>query len=331
MCKNIQYEYFCEEMFMVKHSSKHTCESILYYNHNADLISNHCDFNFYLNKSILPSVLDGGSQIILANFEAEKGLQCSSKITNKLPTASYFLADRSITCSCTLESQLAYVLPDVGACGPSVTNLSFTYTPNLAFQTLIVEFMNISTEKPLFKIPDSILLESPPSAYTINLTDYAHAGNVTSLIALSKNFVHHFLSKLKNCSSFPNPYEEDGAPENFDFSDVIVKHIHEEQFFPSLPNGIITIILAIISSCTSAYVIYLGIKLRKMHTLIAALALTRQVTSINAYTTLIPPPPPIKNVCVCYDIWVSSIFGMVSLAGVIYIVIKECQSKTLCK
>ena len=39
-----------------------------------------------------------------------------------------------------------------------------------------------------------------------------------------------------------------------------------------------------------------------MHALITALALTRQMTSIDAYTTLIPPPPPIKNGCVCYAI-----------------------------
>ena len=39
-----------------------------------------------------------------------------------------------------------------------------------------------------------------------------------------------------------------------------------------------------------------------MHALIAALALTRQMTSLDAYTTLIPLRPPIKNVCVCYDI-----------------------------
>ena len=125
----------------------------------------------------------------MANFEAEKGLQCNSKITDKLPKGSYFLTDRSITCSCTLESQLAYVLPDVSACGPSITNLSFTYTPNLAFQTLIAEFMNISTEKPLYKSPDSLLLDTPPSACNINLTDYAHNGNVTSLVVLHDNFV----------------------------------------------------------------------------------------------------------------------------------------------
>ena len=68
MCKHIWYEYFCEEMFMVKHSSKYTCESTLFYNNSADLITQHCEFNLYENKTVLPSVLDGGSQIILANF-----------------------------------------------------------------------------------------------------------------------------------------------------------------------------------------------------------------------------------------------------------------------
>ena len=88
--------------------------------------------------------------------------------------------------------------------------------------------MNISTEKPLHKTPDSILLDSPPSAYTINLTDYVHTGNVTSLIPLHDNFVCYLLSRLKNHSSFPKPHEEDDTPENFDFSDVVVKHIHDE-------------------------------------------------------------------------------------------------------
>ena len=31
MCKSIQHEQFCEELFMVKHSSIHTCESALFY------------------------------------------------------------------------------------------------------------------------------------------------------------------------------------------------------------------------------------------------------------------------------------------------------------
>ena len=46
MCKHIWYEYFCEEMFMVKHSSKYTCESTLFYNNSADLITQHCVFQF---------------------------------------------------------------------------------------------------------------------------------------------------------------------------------------------------------------------------------------------------------------------------------------------
>ena len=32
MCKQIKHIYFCEELFLVKHKAKHSCESALFYN-----------------------------------------------------------------------------------------------------------------------------------------------------------------------------------------------------------------------------------------------------------------------------------------------------------
>ena len=31
-CKNISYEFYCEELFVVKHKSKYGCESAIYFN-----------------------------------------------------------------------------------------------------------------------------------------------------------------------------------------------------------------------------------------------------------------------------------------------------------
>ena len=67
-CKKIGYEYFCEELFMVKSKHRYNCVSAVYFNSNHNIREN-CDFYYYHNKTdVMPSVLDGGKQIILANW-----------------------------------------------------------------------------------------------------------------------------------------------------------------------------------------------------------------------------------------------------------------------
>ena len=67
-CRKIGYEYFCKELFVVKSKHKYSCASAVYFNSNQGIKEN-CDFFYYHNKTdISPSVLDGGKQVILANW-----------------------------------------------------------------------------------------------------------------------------------------------------------------------------------------------------------------------------------------------------------------------
>ena len=67
-CKRICYKFYCEELFVVKHKSKYSCESTVYFDLDSEIIKENCKFNFYYNKTdITPTVLDGGNKIILAN------------------------------------------------------------------------------------------------------------------------------------------------------------------------------------------------------------------------------------------------------------------------
>ena len=77
MCKQIWHTYYCEELFLVKHKSKHSCESAIYYNLTKEIINTYCAFHYLYNISVMPSVLDGGSQILLANIMTPKGLICT--------------------------------------------------------------------------------------------------------------------------------------------------------------------------------------------------------------------------------------------------------------
>ena len=35
-CKRIGYEFYCEELFIVKHKSKYSCKSVIYFNLSAE-------------------------------------------------------------------------------------------------------------------------------------------------------------------------------------------------------------------------------------------------------------------------------------------------------
>ena len=43
-CKNIGYEFYCQELLVVKHKSKYSCESALYFNLGSEIIKENCNF-----------------------------------------------------------------------------------------------------------------------------------------------------------------------------------------------------------------------------------------------------------------------------------------------
>ena len=61
--KRIGYEFYCGELFMVKHESKYSCKDVIYFNLNQVIIKENCKIVFYFNKTdIAPTLLDRGKQ-----------------------------------------------------------------------------------------------------------------------------------------------------------------------------------------------------------------------------------------------------------------------------
>ena len=58
-CKRKCYEFYCEELFVVKHKSKYSYESAIYFDLDSEIIMENCKFTFYYNKrDITPTVLE---------------------------------------------------------------------------------------------------------------------------------------------------------------------------------------------------------------------------------------------------------------------------------
>ena len=72
-CKKIGYEFYCKELFVVRHKSRNSCESVIYFDLDKEIIKQNCEFKFYYNKTdVIPTVLDGGKKIIPANQPNDK-------------------------------------------------------------------------------------------------------------------------------------------------------------------------------------------------------------------------------------------------------------------
>ena len=83
-CKRIGYEFYCKELFVVKHKSRYSRESVIYFNLDAETIKENCKFKFYYHKTdITSTVLDGENKIILANWPNDKHIICN--INNDIP------------------------------------------------------------------------------------------------------------------------------------------------------------------------------------------------------------------------------------------------------
>ena len=55
-CKKIGYEFYCEELFVVKHKSSYSCESAIYVNLTTDIIKSNCNFDFTSTRLMLPQL-----------------------------------------------------------------------------------------------------------------------------------------------------------------------------------------------------------------------------------------------------------------------------------
>ena len=72
-CKIIGDEFYCEELFVVKHKTQYSSESEIYFDLGGDIIKENCEFHYYFNKTdVKPSVLHCGHEIVLVNWPNTK-------------------------------------------------------------------------------------------------------------------------------------------------------------------------------------------------------------------------------------------------------------------
>ena len=155
-CKRIGYEFYCEELVLVKHISKYRCESAIYFNLDTETIKDNCNFKFYYNKTNISTVvLDGGNEIILANWLNDKHILCNinNDIPVRIPIHPYILINRSVLSNCGIKADNHYLIESLAACNNVNSKLIMYFTINTAFANYLDMFPNLteSLEFPIVK------------------------------------------------------------------------------------------------------------------------------------------------------------------------------------
>ena len=111
---------------------------MIYFNLDADTIKENCKFKFYYKTDITPTVLDGGNEIILANWPNDKHIMCNinNYIPVKIPSHPYVLVNRSVLYNYGIEANNHFLLKSLAACENVNSKLTMYFTANTAFVKL---------------------------------------------------------------------------------------------------------------------------------------------------------------------------------------------------
>ena len=354
MCKKIRHTYYCEELFLVKHKTKHSCESAIFYNLTRATILENCQFNYFYNVTVMPSVLDGGNNILLANMLKDKRLICSydQGLAKPLPAASYALVSRDILCHCHLQVGLTYILKNIASCNLTAVP-KLEYSVNLAFMDY---FQNRWGNDSLHDI--SMLPTLQETVLPLSLEDYSQDPEV-SKYALETQTHPTTLAELAQVQAQKKMFLQTRKEFIFEGKAGIIRSkerprlpvtpITESRKIPFLFTAMIHIYFFIGSSLGilwSVPYIWYAIKQRKMASLVAAMTLYQRSPAEAAPVTsvmkaAVPPPligynpfqmhanPAAK--LVCQDPWVSFIVTAITIAGIILYLYKMCKHLTLVK
>ena len=234
------------------------------------MIKENCIFDYYYNKTdVKPSILDGGYEIVLANWPSFKRIVCSThnNIPIEIPSHPYVLLNRTLLCNCIIEAESNFLLESIAACDPERGNvdLEMYFVANTAFLNYFYELIS-TLDIPFFH----------------NVTRQEH---ILPISLESNDFDEQLLSARKTLRELVEKYKQkkisfDKQHETLDDEKENDSFI-ETSMFEHLAFNIFIFVMALISVIVMFIVIKLIFKGEKMQTLVANLAMIKRVKAIS--------------------------------------------------
>ena len=211
----------------------------------------------------MPSVLDGGRQIILANWPNSKRIICT--YNNNIPVSSpshpYVLLDRNIWCNCDIGVESNFLLESLVACKEhEKPDLEMYFTVNLAFIDYL-EQLNETITTPINRNWTSARQSIP-----ISLDSFQVNSKLMHMPIMLKDFIEQYQESRIIATKWENPTSK--------FRTFINSFLIDTQIF----------IVAILTVFIVFVILYIITGQSKLKTLITTMALQR-IRAVEALNT----------------------------------------------
>ena len=301
-CKRIGYEYYCEDLFVVKSKTRYSCASVIYFNLGPEIIKENCDFKFLLNKmDVKPTVLDGGHQTISANWPSYKKIMCAfnNNIPTNIPSHPYMLMNRSILCNCDSEAENNFLLESLAACENLETkaDLVMYFIVNLAFVNCFecAKETNWTTQEQILPI---------------SIENFEFNPKLLSTLKTLKDF----LTQYKNRKEITEKKEQKDIEETKMSSKF-------GSFLDRFMVDVLLFITELITMILTLVVMYMVCGQSKLKALVANIALqhTKAVEAADSAT----------RYCICEPNWYIVGLLLIILLGITYLVMNKIRKSCL--
>ena len=226
------------------------------------------------NATIPPVILDGGKEVLLANFYGQRSLKCASQnggLAKPIPEHTYAVVQREFLCDCQLDLKHTSVLRRLNACSVSKPqNLVMKFVVNLAFWEMLKKRHAQLAEKVQPKV------------------DFAEQTFDVRLFDDDKDPLNTATDML----CMINKMDEDGKKrdkkkaKSEDLSDGVEMKV----LLPKFLANILIVVCSMLSTLATVVVILILVEYCKMSSILATLVIESQLPP-PAPATLQPPGP----------------------------------------
>ena len=146
LCNRMGATYYCENLYVLRHRSEHTCKSAIYYHADSWTITKHCQATFMSKHQFPPKVLDAGETMVLFNLPEPWILVCGqNKRPRQIRISTYKILNRTELCECSLTAGSFSLDETLVQCTPEIRQAADgKFSMMYAINKIIFDYLQVN-------------------------------------------------------------------------------------------------------------------------------------------------------------------------------------------